>query len=88
MIKKIQKAIDKFAFPISINRTRFDLKHWKQWKASEFRTFFFYMAVPILKDYLKPKYFWNLCILVFGNIFYLFFCPLIIHKYYFILILY
>ena len=68
MIARIQHDISRFAFPISVNRKRFELKHWKQWKASELRTFFFYMVIPLLKEYLRPKYFWNLCTLVFGKI--------------------
>ena len=25
------------------------------------------MAVPMLKEFLKPKYYWNLCSIVFGK---------------------
>ena len=53
-------------FPQSINRNNFDLIHFRSWKATEYRVFFLYMAVPLLKDELMPKYFWNLCSIVFA----------------------
>lgn len=64
----MQKRIDKFAFPNSINRTKFDLNHVAKWKASEFRTFFLYMSLTVMKDILKAEHYWNLACLVYGEI--------------------
>ena len=68
---KIQESINGFSLPATINRKNFDIYRFSKWKASEYRTFFLYMAVPILKEFLKPKYFWNLACIVFGIFVYL-----------------
>ena len=64
--KEIQDRIDSFKFPQNVNRVRFDIAHFKQWKASEFRVFFLYLSIPCLKNILPTIFYRNLCCLVFG----------------------
>ncbi len=52
---------------MTIKRLSFDLNNLKKWKASEIRNFFLYLSIPVLKDFLLPKYLWNLSCLVYGN---------------------
>lgn len=56
-----------YKFPHSINRNTFDLDYYNTWKAIEFKNFFFYMALPILKDILLSQVYWNLVCLVYGS---------------------
>ena len=64
--KIIQTSLDSTKYPQSINRKYLKIKNCFTWKASEIRTFFMYIALPVLKYHLKGKYVWNLCNLVNG----------------------
>ena len=67
--RKMQEDLQNFKFPTAINRISFDLNHIKKWKATEYRVFFLYLAIPLLKGMLPPKYYWNLCALIYGIFF-------------------
>jgi hypothetical protein len=64
--KDLQEILKKFSYPTSINRISFDLSHIKKWKATEYRVFFLYLALPLLKGMLPSKHYWNLCALIYG----------------------
>ena len=66
ILKEIQKSLDTIKYPQSINRKYLKIKNCFTWKASETRTFFLYVALPVLKHHLKGKYVWNLSNLVIG----------------------
>ena len=63
----IQAEIDKLIIPNDLNRKSFSLKHSANWKAAEYRDFFLYLALPILKDFLDPIQWWSLACFVYGN---------------------
>ena len=65
-VAKIQQRIELVRFPGQVNRISFDLQHWKQWKASEYRVFFLYLSLKVLKGILGTKYYRNLCCLVYA----------------------
>jgi hypothetical protein len=46
----------------------FNIEKSAQLKASEVRTFFLYLALPILKHYLPDKHIWNLTHIIIGKI--------------------
>ena len=55
-------------FPSSVQRRDFNLKSFSNWKATEYKNFFFYIAIPILNEFLSTKYIFNLYCLVLGKI--------------------
>jgi len=55
---------------MSVQRRDFCLKNFKHWKATEYKNFFFYIAIPLLDQHLEKKYIFNLYCLVLGKIFY------------------
>ena len=67
MKNKMQKIIDEIHLPHFINRRRFNLNNIFTWKASEFKTFFFYLCVPVLKDFLDYKYICSVSFLIYGK---------------------
>ena len=64
--RKMQNELHAYKFPTAINRISFDLSHYKKWKATEYRVFFLYLALPLLKGLLPAKYYWNLSALIYG----------------------
>ena len=46
----LQRKINEFLTPTDITRIDFNLNHYGNWKASEYRTFYLYIALPLLKD--------------------------------------
>ncbi|RNA06260.1 hypothetical protein BpHYR1_004370 [Brachionus plicatilis] len=63
--KKLESELKKFIFPHTTNRLNFDFKSVKTWKANEYRTFFLYICLPLLKNILKPKFYWNIACLIY-----------------------
>ena len=64
------------SLPDSITRISFDLAKCLSWKASENRTFYLYLTLPLLKPYLPEVYFVHLYSFVYGkdsNFFFYFF---------------
>ncbi|CAF1044042.1 unnamed protein product, partial [Brachionus calyciflorus] len=64
--RKIQNELKKFKFPHTLSRIDFEIENYNTWKATEIRTFFLYICIPLLKNILKPKYFWNIACLIFA----------------------
>ena len=63
----LQRKINQFFIPTEINRIDFNLNHYGNWKASEYRTFYLYIALPLFKDEIPSVNFWNLMCLVYGE---------------------
>ena len=66
--RKIQTILNTLQLPHTITRISFKIEKYSQWKASEVRTFFLYLALPIMKHFLDEKYAWNLAYIVHGII--------------------
>jgi hypothetical protein len=60
-------------FPSSVQRRDFNLKNFSNWKATEYKNFFFYIAIPILNEFLSTNYIFNIYCLVLGIIFKIFY---------------
>jgi hypothetical protein len=63
----LQRKINQFFIPTDITRIDFNLNHYGNWKASEYRTFYLYIALPLFKDEIPSVNFWNLMCLVYGE---------------------
>ena len=64
----IQARLKELSLPDSITRISFDLAKCLSWKASENRTFYLYLALPLLKPYLPEVYFVHLYSFVYGKV--------------------
>ena len=69
---QIADTLSNIWFPTGINRTKFNLDIIHQWKANEFRSFFFLLAIPILSNLFPTA--------IVTNLFYLIYCKLIFYK--------
>ena len=59
--------LDRIMIPHTVSRKYLNINKTSTWKASEMRQFFLHIDVPILKHFLNPVYFWNLCNFVYGK---------------------
>ena len=65
-VKDLQQRIVSIKLPQSVHRRNFDLRHVANWKASEFKNFFFYIAIPCLDIFMDKLYIFNLYCLILG----------------------
>ena len=68
-IRKIQELLNNIELPHNINRKDFQINKILTWKASEYRTFFLYLALPVLKTVMlaRPTQYLNMCCFVYGK---------------------
>ena len=66
-ISRVQMQINECKMPLSVTRKTFNLEKISNWKATEYKNFFFYLAIPLLHDILPKKYLFNLYCLVSGD---------------------
>ena len=59
--------IENCKLPKTVLRRDFNIKKISRWKASEYKNFFFYIAVPVFDKFLKKDMLLNLYLLVAGN---------------------
>ena len=65
----LQKEPFTIIFEQKVNLILISIKSQSYKKAESIRVpclLFIYLALPILKDVLPPKYYWNLCALIYG----------------------
>ena len=63
----LQRKINQFFIPTDITRIDFNLNHYGNWKASEYGTFYLYIALQLFKVEIPSVNFWNLMCLVYGE---------------------
>ncbi|XP_043484007.1 uncharacterized protein LOC122512314 [Leptopilina heterotoma] len=63
IMKKIDKKLKKIQLPSRVCRQARSICTFHKWKASEWRNWLFYYALPCLEDILKEPYFTNLRLL-------------------------
>ncbi|MCH9716718.1 MAG: hypothetical protein K0U52_06490, partial [Gammaproteobacteria bacterium] len=63
-VNQITKIILKVKLPHDFRRSTRSIDSIKQWKASEFRVYLLYLAVPVMKEFLPAKYVYHLSLLV------------------------
>jgi hypothetical protein len=63
-VENLQDIVNLTKWPHTITRRDFNLKNIETWKASEYKNFFFYLAVPILYNFLPYEYIESLFSLV------------------------
>ena len=56
--------------PHSVHRKKFILKHIANWKANEYKNFFFYIAIPLFYEFAftEKNMIFNLYCLVLGKL--------------------
>ena len=62
----INLFISKLKLPHDINRKLVSLEESKMWKSSQYKTFFFYVIVQLLMNFLPPYYFHLLSSYIFA----------------------
>ena len=63
----LQNKIKNFLIPNDITRIDFDLNRYANWKASEYRTFYHHIALPLFRNELPSPNYWNLLCLIYGK---------------------